>query len=114
MSKVPPTPFTAIDRALPRLPEKVPEGLTAVATLDCGAAGLVGLCRWGGEAFMLVRVPPEGPDLTVPLTPLMTAADIHTLAEESIAGDQRLRTWAHLVNVLAMGVLVASLPEGPS
>ena len=113
-AKVPPTPFTAIDRALPRLPVKPPEGMTVAATLDRGAAGLIGLCQWGDDAFMLVRVPPEGPDLTVPLTPLMTMGQIHTLAEEAVAGDQRLRTWAHLADVLAMGVMAASLREGPS
>ena len=60
-AKVPPTPFTPLDRALPRLPATPPEGLTAVATLDRGAAGLIGLCRWGDDAVMLVASLPEGP-----------------------------------------------------
>lgn len=110
VTKVPPTPWTALDRSLPPLPDKAPAGLTVAATLDAGADGLVGLCRWGEDAWMLVRVPPDGPDLTLPLTPLMSADQIAAIAEEVLCGDQRARTWHSTVNVLAMGVMLAGLP----
>lgn len=108
----PPTPWTALDRALPTLPLEAPDGLDPIAALDCGADGTLGICQWGEDAFMLVRVlPGDGAaGLTIPLTPLMSAGQIREIAEGVLRGDQRVRTWSLALNVLALGSLLAVIP----
>lgn len=104
--------LSTIVRALPAVPRAAPGALEPCAVVR-GTGVIVG--RWG-DGYMLVRTASSGPGVDdwvdTPLTPLLTRAEIVAIVEWGVlAGDARVRTWPPLTSVLALGVLLANLPD---